>query len=540
MTRVAEKLRTLLYLVTAVPMGAVGAAVLLAGWIVCSVLALTPLVVPALAAFRIAVMGLGRVEAWLARTLLGATVHPARRGPHRGGYWRRATDVLSDEGFWRAQSFLLLRYLLGGALAIVELSLLGAGLAAIAEPISYRWNNPEIGSWHVDTLGRALLFVPPGIIAVVAAVALLRPFRALWRSLAEGLLAGAGTLPPYEPSATRQTRLQALAIATVAVAGISVVQVIVWATTSHGYFWPAWTMLTLGVALVLYGWVVFVLERRALLEHLGVRRGLAIHTGAAVAFGLFFVAVWALTSHRTFWPVWPLLVLLASVIAHIGAEVIRSIRGGGLAERIAVLEQTRAGAVDQQESELRRIERDLHDGAQARLVALGMSLGLAEQKFASDPAGAQELLADARRGAHEALEELRDLARGIHPPVLADRGLEAAIAALASRTPLHVRVNVDIDQRPAAPVESAAYFVVAEALANIGKHAKAEHVDIAVRRRRDALVVEVVDDGDGGADVSGNGLTGLARRVEALDGTLEVSSPVGGPTTVKAVMPCAS
>jgi signal transduction histidine kinase len=105
---------------------------------------------------------------------------------------------------------------------------------------------------------------------------------------------------------------------------------------------------------------------------------------------------------------------------------------------------------------------------------------------------------------------------------------------------LHVRVNVDIDERPAAPVESAAYFVVAEALANIGKHANAEHVDIAVRRRRDALVVEVADDGAGGADVSGNGLTGLARRVEALDGTLEVSSPVGGPTTVKAVMPCAS
>jgi signal transduction histidine kinase len=540
MTRAAEKLRTLLYLITAVPMGAVGAAVLIAGWVACIVLAPTPLVVPALAAFRIVVSALARAEAWLARTLLGAAVQPARRERYRGGYWRRATDVLSDEAFWRAQSFLLLRYLLGGALAIVELTLLGAGLAAIVEPITYRWGNPEIGSWHVDTLGRALLFMPAGIIALMAAVLLLRPFRAAWRSLAEGLLGGTATLSPPGRSELPQTRLQALAIATVAVVGLAVVEIIIWATTSHGYFWPAWTILVLGISLALYGWIVFVLERRSLLERLRIRRGLAIHAGATVALGLFFFLVWALTSHRVFWPVWPLLVLLALVIAHVGAEVIRSILGGGLAERIAVLEQTRAGAVDQQESELRRIERDLHDGAQARLVALGMSLGLAEQKFASDPAGAQELLADARRGAHEALEELRDLARGIHPPVLADRGLEAAIAALASRTPLHVRVNVDIDERPAAPVESAAYFVVAEALANIGKHANAEHVDIAVRRRRDALVVEVADDGAGGADVSGNGLTGLARRVEALDGTLEVSSPVGGPTTVKAVMPCAS
>ena len=133
---------------------------------------------------------------------------------------------------------------------------------------------------------------------------------------------------------------------------------------------------------------------------------------------------------------------------------------------------------------------------------------MAEQKLDSDPEGAREMLADARRGAREALEELRDLARGIHPPVLADRGLEAAIWALASRTPLHVRVMVDLDRRPAPPVESAAYFIVAEALANVGKHARAEHVDIAVRRRIDSVVVEVVDDGVGGASLSGLGAAG--------------------------------
>jgi signal transduction histidine kinase len=540
MTRTAERLRTLLYLATALPMGAAGAATLLAGWIACVVLAPTPLVVPALAGFRAAVGAFGRVEAWLARSLLGASAQPASRERYRGSYWRHAADVLSDAGFWRAQSFLFLRYVLGGATAIVELVLLGAGLVAIAEPITYRWGNTQIGSWQVDTLGRAFVFVPAGIIAVVAALILLRPLRAAWRSLAERLLAGEATLPHTEPSAVRRARLQAFAIGAVALIGIGAVQVVIWATTSHGYFWPAWTILVLGIALALYGWIVFVLEKQALLALVGIRRGIAIHTGAAVSLGLFFVLVWVLSSHRTFWPVWPLLVLLASVVAHASADVIRSIRGHGLTDRIAVLEQTRAGAVEHQDSELRRIERDLHDGAQARLVALGMSLGLAEQKFASDPAGARELLADARRGAHEALGELRDLARGIHPPVLTDRGLEAAIAALASRTPLHVRLSVDIDERPAPAVESAAYFVVAEALANVGKHANAEHVDIVVRRRRDALVIEIVDDGGGGADVAGAGLTGLARRVEALDGTLAVSSPAGGPTTVKAVMPCVS
>ncbi len=164
---------------------------------------------------------------------------------------------------------------------------------------------------------------------------------------------------------------------------------------------------------------------------------------------------------------------------------------GRRGRRISELEETRAGAVDQQESELERIERDLHDGAQARLVALGMSLGMAEQKLDTDPAAAQALLAEAREGTREALEELRSLARGIHPPVLADRGLEAAISALAGRTPLQVTVSVDVPRRPPRAVETAAYFVVAEALANAGKHAGATRVDIAVREDGGALRVEV-------------------------------------------------
>jgi signal transduction histidine kinase len=168
-----------------------------------------------------------------------------------------------------------------------------------------------------------------------------------------------------------------------------------------------------------------------------------------------------------------------------------------------------------------------------------MSLGMAEQKLADDPEQAGELLAEAREGAEQALRELRDLARGIHPPVLADRGLEAALAALANSTPMHVTLSVDVPQRPASSVESAAYFVVAEALANAGKHAHADWLDIRIARIGQRLELEVKDDGVGGADPSGSGLVGLRRRVEALDGKLEINSPLGGPTTVYAELPCA-
>jgi signal transduction histidine kinase len=236
--------------------------------------------------------------------------------------------------------------------------------------------------------------------------------------------------------------------------------------------------------------------------------------------------------------VWTLLGLASAVLVH--WLITRSRRRDRLTRRVETLETSRLGAVEEQDAELRRIERDLHDGAQARLVALGMSLGMAEQKFQSDPEGAQQLVAEARAGVAEALMEMRDLARGIYPPVLADRGIGAALQSLADRSPLTTNVSVDLDERPPARVETAAYFVAAEAMANAAKHSGADRIDVSVGRRDGKLEIEVRDDGKGGADQQGSGLVGLRRRVEALDGTLAVQSPEGGPTTIRAELPCAS
>ena len=220
--------------------------------------------------------------------------------------------------------------------------------------------------------------------------------------------------------------------------------------------------------------------------------------------------------------------------------LLRPSREQELAARVDVLTTTRAGAVDAQASELQRIERDLHDGAQARLVALAMNLGMAEEKLASDPEQARELLAEARGEAKTALRELRDLARGIHPPILTDRGLEAAVTALAARSPLAVTIEAELPQRLPPAAEAAAYFVVAEALANAAKHSDGARVLVHFAHRAGVLVAEIADDGVGGADPQGSGLLGLRRRVEALDGALLVVSPPGGGTTVRAEVPCGS
>ena len=256
---------------------------------------------------------------------------------------------------------------------------------------------------------------------------------------------------------------------------------------------------------------------------------------------------------------WPgaIIVAIAGVLLlFVTAGLVRALSAGSVAfanwtlgcgvedleRRVERLTETRAGAVDAAQAELARIERDLHDGAQARLVAAAMDLGMAEQKLdADDPAAARELIAQARGETQRALAELRDLARGIRPALLSERGLGAAVTSLAARgggVPATVDYHVDVPLPQ--QVETAAYFVVSEALANVAKHAGARTAAVRIERRGDRLEVEIRDDGQGGADPAGGGLTGLRKRVEALDGTLLVSSPAGGPTILRAELPCAS
>jgi signal transduction histidine kinase len=268
-------------------------------------------------------------------------------------------------------------------------------------------------------------------------------------------------------------------------------------------------------------------------------------TPAAADFGSFTLDTW--------W--WALLVFTVGVLTlPISVALLRGTAAGTAAlarlllgadteeleERVEVLIETRAGAVDAAAAELQRIERDLHDGAQARLVALAMNLGMAEERFDRDPEGARELVEQARDEAKHALAELRDLARGMRPALLAERGLSEATRALAARTQLPTTVTVEPRGRLAPAVESAAYFVVAEALTNAVKHSGATRLSVRVHREDDRLAVEVSDNGRGGADPSGNGLTGLRKRVEALDGDLRIASPAGGPTLLRAELPCGS
>ena len=233
---------------------------------------------------------------------------------------------------------------------------------------------------------------------------------------------------------------------------------------------------------------------------------------------------------------------LAGIVAQLDVWAADALLGPSrLQRRVADLTESRAGVVDAADAERRRIERDLHDGAQQRLVSLAMNLGLARAGLPDLPDEAKQVIADAHEEAKEALAELRTLVRGLHPAILDDRGLDAALSGIAARAPVPVRLRVDMADRASPTVEAVAYFMVAEALANIAKHAHATRAEIEVRGHVGVLTVTVTDDGIGGADPSrGTGLAGLAHRVRSVDGTLSLSSPAGGPTIVSAELPCAS
>ncbi|GAA2085162.1 sensor histidine kinase [Kitasatospora saccharophila] len=234
---------------------------------------------------------------------------------------------------------------------------------------------------------------------------------------------------------------------------------------------------------------------------------------------------------------------LAALFAAVDLWTVRALLGPNRAEvlerRVEHLARSRVDVVDAADAERRRIERDLHDGAQQRLVSLAMNLGLARRTLKHLPPEAMEVITAAHEEAQAAVKELHDLVRGLHPAVLEDRGLDAALSGIAARSPVPVHLTVDLPGRIAPTVEAVAYFTVSEALANAAKHSRASRVDLVLRRSADRLRITITDDGVGGADAGrGSGLTGLRKRAASVDGSFTITSPRGGPTTITMELPC--
>ncbi|MFI6155951.1 histidine kinase [Kitasatospora sp. NPDC051170] len=281
-----------------------------------------------------------------------------------------------------------------------------------------------------------------------------------------------------------------------------------------------------GVALVLttlYAWVWL------LPPDVGLRHDLAGLDVVLVVVGVVLIIV-------TPW----LTAALAWLEVFAAQKLLGPNRAEALERRVEEIAESRAGLVDAVDAERRRIERDLHDGAQQRLTSLAMNLGLARRTLKDAPPEVMQVIEDAHAEAQAAIDELRDLVRGLHPAVLEDRGLDAALSGIAARAPLPVRLDVELAERIAPTVEAVAYFTVSEALTNVAKHARAASVDVSVRTDAGRLHLVISDDGVGGADASrGTGLTGLRKRAASVDGTLSVVSPLGGPTTISVELPCA-
>jgi hypothetical protein len=348
-----ETYKVLVHLLSGIVLGSLSLALLIAGWSLALSLSITPLVVPVLIGIGAITRMLAIAERALAKELLGVELEqPA--APRAQGFWGRGWAVLTDRAMWKEQAYLLLRLFT----AFPLLALLWWSIEAIIAPITYRWGWPDYAFWRPDTLPEALVPLAAGVLGVLLVMQLARPVGALSRRLARKLLAGAGG-PARSPAAVRAARRRALVVHAVLTVGVTVLLVAIWALTPPEYFWPIWPMLALGLVLAIHVWAVLVQERPDIRQRTGGNPELATHIGISAEVGLFLVAVWAITTRGYFWPVWPLLGLAALLLFH------AAVLFGRRKHRIEVLETSRAGAVGLHEAELRRIERDLHDGAQA-------------------------------------------------------------------------------------------------------------------------------------------------------------------------------
>jgi signal transduction histidine kinase len=453
---------------------------------------------------------------------------------------------------WKDLAWLVVHSVLGFTFAVIAVSAVATVIASLTMPLWF-WSIPggvDWGPWKIDN-------VPLALLATVIAfpLAALTVFINRWMArgelwLAELLLDGAAeptagggpSIPRSSDSLRRMIPAGELSLAVhAAISGlIGLLATVVWAAAGGGYYWPAWVWLALVILLSLH------FGLREALRIAPERRGMAIQVVISLVITGVTIAIWGLTGFGTFWPIWTILGLFVLFVVVLLAQMAwRQLYGDErereLTERVETLTETRRGALDVQAAELRRIERDLHDGAQARLVALSMQLGRAEEGLADRPEIAA-LGRPARAVATAAHAALRDLARGIAPPVLTDRGLAAAVEALGTRAPIPVKVDAaELSRRPAPVVESAAYFVVAESLTNVAKHAPGASAKVTLKLDDEVLGVTVADDGPGGADVSaGSGLDGLRRRVAALDGEMKIVSPAEGGTRIEVRLPCGS
>ena len=431
---------------------------------------------------------------------MSGAASPTAATASRRGLWLFARRSLT--GFWHS-------------LAFSGLLLLGLGpVLAVVIAIVEAWDlivtlaGQRAGGPYLNNTG-----VTP-IVLILCTLLYLRWLANLTRSLA-GRWCGTLILQPYRPAPHQPgvlRRLRWLA------ADPATWRDLLWLPVNT----VAGTLLVVvPVAMVLYG-IVF-----AILPAIGVPAARLPYVGIITAKGPGAGLIGLALTLAGLWLAPRLLPSYGSV----ARLLLGPTRGSELSVQVDRLVRTRSDTIDAGAAELRRIERDLHDGAQARLVAMGMTLDAIDRQLDADPAVARALLAEAKDSSVKALSELRDLVRGIHPPVLADRGLVEAVRALALDSPLRVHVASEVHGRPPAPVESAVYFAVSELLANAAKHAGPCEAWIDFRYSSGMLRISVADDGRGGADPEhGTGLRGIERRLAAFDGVLAVSSPPGGPT----------